>query len=258
MGKIHDTAVIEDGAKLLGDNIEVGPYAVVGGDAVIYDNVKIHGHAMISGHTTLREGAEVFPFAHIGGKTQDLKYKGGDTYVDIGERTVLREYVTVNCGTSDGEVTKVGADCLIMAYCHIAHGCVFEDHVIVSNGSHFAGEVHVEEHATISGLCAVHQFTRIGRHCMLGAGVIAVQDIPPYFITAGNPPVVHGINIVGLTRRGFPEETRSAIKEAYKILYRTGKNTSDALEEIESSLPALPEISNIVNFYKNTKRGVVK
>ena len=257
MSNIHSTAVIEDGAKL-GRDVVVGPYAVLGPDVVVGDGCKIFAHAMISGHTTLGAGCEVHPFAHIGGKTQDLKFDGGTTYVEVGDRTVMREHVTINCGTRDGEVTKVGSDCLLMTYVHLAHGCVFGDHVIVSNATQFAGEVTVEDHATISGLCAVHQFCRIGCHAMIGAASLIVQDAAPYFITGGNPSAAHAINLVGLTRRGFSEEARHALKSAHKLLCRSGLNVGDALAEIGKTLPDLPELAHLVEFFKTTQRGVIR
>ncbi|MGI5867850.1 MAG: acyl-ACP--UDP-N-acetylglucosamine O-acyltransferase [Kiritimatiellia bacterium] len=257
MSQIHPTAVIEDGAQL-GNGVVVGPYAVIGPNVVLGDGCKIFAHAMVSGHTTLGAGCEVHPFAHIGGKTQDLKYAGGTTHVDVGERTVMREYVTINCGTSDGEVTRVGSDCLLMAYVHLAHGCVFGDHVIVSNATQFAGEVTVGDHAVISGLCGVHQFCRIGCHAMIGASSLIVQDAAPYLITGGNPAEARSINLVGLTRRGFPEETRNALKSAHKLLCRSGLNVSDAIAEIEKRQPMPPEVATLVDFFKSTQRGVIR
>ena len=255
--RIHPAAVIEDGAEI-GADVEIGPFAVIGAGAKIGDGCKIFGHAMISGFTTLGPGVEVHPFAHIGGKTQDLKFDGGRTYVEIGARTVLREYVTVNCGTRDGEVTKVGADCLLMAYCHVAHGCVIGDRVIVSNGTQFAGEVVVEENATISGLCAVHQFCRIGCHSMVGASSLVTQDVPPYMTLAGNPISTHGPNLIGLKRRGFSDQSLSALRDAYKTLFRSGKNVSDAILEIESAGEPCAEVARLIAFFKATKRGVIR
>ncbi|MCL1909714.1 MAG: acyl-ACP--UDP-N-acetylglucosamine O-acyltransferase [Kiritimatiellaeota bacterium] len=256
--KIHPTAIIEDGAKI-GADVEIGPYAVVGADAVVGDGAKIFGHAMISGRTTLGAGVEIHPFAHIGGKTQDLKFDGGKTYVEIGARTVLREYVTVNCGTKDGEVTRVGADCLLMAYCHVAHGCRLGDKIIVSNSTQFAGEVEVEDWAIISGLCGVHQFCRIGGHCMIGGASIITQDIAPYMLYAGDPLSARMINEVGLKRRGFSDDTLAALRNAHKILFRSGKNVTDAIAEIEAADAApCPEVAHLINFFKTTKRGVVK
>ncbi len=257
MSTIHSTAILEAGAQI-GRDVEIGPYAVIGSHVMLGDGCKVFGHAMISGHTTLAAGCEVHPFAHIGGKTQDLKFAGGTPYVQVGERTVMREYVTINCGTTDGEITKIGSDCLLMAYCHVAHGCVFGNHVIVSNGTQFAGEAQVEDYATISGMCGVHQFCRIGCHCMIGVGTLIVQDVAPYMVTSGNPPEIHATNAVGLTRRGFSEETRNVLKSAYKLICRSGRNTGEALAEIEATLPALPEIQHLVEFFRSTKRGVIK
>lgn len=257
MSNIHPTAVIEDGAKI-SSGVEIGPYAVVGPEVVVGEGCKIFGHAMISGHTRLGAGCEVHPFAHIGGKTQDLKFDGGTTSVEVGARTVFREYVTVNCGTKDGEATKIGEDCLLMAYTHVAHGCVFGNHVIVSNATQIAGEVMIGDYATISGLCAIHQFSRIGCHCMVGVGTLVVQDVAPYMIVSETPAVIRGVNLIGLSRRGFSEEVRTALKSAYKLICRSGLNVSDALAEIEATLPALPEIVHLVEFFRTTQRGVIK
>lgn len=257
MSKIHPTAVVSDGAQI-GSDIEIGPYAVIGPNVVLGDGCKIFGHAMVSGHTRLGAECEVHPFAHIGGKTQDLKYDGGKTFVDIGARTEMREYVTVHSGTKDGETTKIGEGCLLMAYCHVAHGCVFGNHIIVSNGTHFSGEVQVGDYATISGLCGVHQFCRVGCHSMVGVGTIVLQDIAPYMITSETPATIRGVNIVGLTRRGFSEEIRTVLRSAYKLLCRSGLNVSDALAEIEAKLPAIPEIVHLTEFFRTTKRGVIK
>ena len=255
--KIHQTAIVEDGARI-GADVEIGPYAVVGADAVVGDGAKIFAHAMVSGRTTLGAGAEVHPFAHIGGKTQDLKFDGGKTYVEIGARTVLREYVTVNCGTKDGETTHVGADCLLMAYCHVAHGCRLGSHIIVSNGTQFAGEVEIGDYAIISGLCAVHQFCRIGGHCMVGGSSFISQDIAPYVLYAGIPLAGRMINEVGLKRRNFSDAAIAALRDAYKTIFRSGKNVSDAIAEIESAGAACPEVAHLAEFFKTTKRGVVK
>jgi len=255
--KIHRTAIIEDGAKI-GADVEIGPFAVIGPDAVIGDGAKIFGHAMISGRTTLGPGAEVHPFAHIGGKTQDLKFDGGKTYVEIGARTVLREYVTVNCGTKDGEVTKVGADCLLMAYCHVAHGCRLGNKIIVSNSTQFAGEVEVDDWAIISGLCGVHQFCRIGAHCMIGGMAMIAQDIAPYMLYGGSPIASYGINQVGLKRRNFSEETLASLREAHRIIFRSGRNVSDAISELEAAGAPCPEVAHVIEFFKTSKRGVIK
>lgn len=260
MNNIHSTAIVDPAAKL-GDNIEIGPYAIIGPEVTLGDGCVIHAHAVIDGNTTLGNQVQVFEGAHIGGKTQDLKFKEGNkTFVKVGDRTVLREFVTINCGTKDGESTVLGCDCLIMAYCHLAHGCVFGNHIIVSNGSQFAGEVTVGDYAVISGLVGVHQFVRIGGHVMIGGGSLIKQDCAPYFLYDGadGPTAARGINTVGLTRRGFAKETVQALHVAYKRLCHDGMNVSDAIEAIKKDCPDLPEIRTLVEFFQTTQRGVIR
>jgi UDP-N-acetylglucosamine acyltransferase len=192
-------------------------------------------------------------------KSQDLKYKAGDiTYVEVGDDTVLREYSTVHLGTKPGEVTKVGSRCLIMGYCHVAHGCVVGSDVIMSNLATLAGEVQVADHAIIGGMSGIHQFCRIGTHAMVGGATKIRQDCPPYMLTenAGGETRVLGPNIVGLQRRGFSAEVRAALKEAYRLLYREGLNRSQALERIKYEVEDLPEIRILVDFYAASQRGV--
>lgn len=258
MTSIHPTAVVDPAAKL-GEGVRIGPYAVVGPDVTLGAGTEIQAHAVVDGFTTLGENCQVFPFAHIGGKTQDLKFKDGNrTFVKVGDRTVLRECVTINCGTKDGESTVLGSDCLLMAYCHLAHGCVFGDHVIVSNASQFAGEVTVGDWAVISGLVGVHQFVRIGAHAMVGGGTLLKQDAAPYFITDGAPAACCGVNVVGLGRRGFDKETVSALRAAYKLLCHDGLNVTAALERIAAELPDLPELRALADFYRTSQRGVIR
>ena len=258
MTSIHPTAVVAPEARL-GENVTVGPYAVVGPEVELGDGCEIQAHAVVDGATTLGPQCQVFPFAHIGGKTQDLKFKEGNrTFVKVGARTVLRECVTINCGTKDGESTILGDDCLIMAYCHLAHGCVFGNHVIVSNASQFAGEVTVGDWAVISGLVGVHQFVRVGAHAMIGGATMLKQDAAPYFITDGHPAATFGVNVVGLTRRGFAKGTIDALRAAYKLLCHDGLNVSDAIAAIERDVPDLPEVREIVEFFRTTKRGVIR
>ncbi len=257
MRAIHPTALVAPEAEL-GDAVEIGPYCVVGPRVRLGAGTRLIGHVVVDGCTTLGEGCEVHPFARLGGKTQDLKYAGGTTYVAIGDRTVLRECVTVNSGTRDGEVTRVGSDCLLMAYCHVAHGCVLGNGVIVSNGTQFAGEVVVEDRATMSGLIVVHQFCRVGTLCMVGGCAKITQDVPPYMLVDGPGAVVHGVNVVGLTRRGFSEEVRLALKRAYRLLYRSEIGVGEALSRIEAELPDLPELRHLVHFFRTTSRGVIR
>jgi len=255
---IDQRAVIEDGAWL-GDGVEVGAYSIIGPDVKIGAGTKIHPHVVISGDTSIGENCEIFPFASIGTKTQDLKYKGGRTGVEIGDRTTLREYVTVNAGTNDGEWTKVGSDTLLLAYCHVAHACRVGNGVIMSNGVQLAGDVVVEDQAIVGGLSGVHQFSRIGRLCMVGGMSKIIKDCPPFMIVDGNPSRVRGVNVIGLERRGYSPEVRSALKAAYKILFREGLTTSKALEKIRSSASgSVQEVGHLLTFIEDSKRGILK
>ena len=257
--KIHQTAIVEDGA-ILGNDVEVGPYAHIGKDVKIGDGTVVKQGAIIDGHTTIGSECQIFPYACIGMKTQDLKYQDGSvSYVEIGDRTVIREFVTVHLGTADGEKTVIGSDCLFMCYCHAAHGVIMGDHVICSNSVQLAGDVHLQDWAIVGGCTAVHQFCTVGRHAMVGGMSRVTQDVPPYMlcgVEAGDPKVV-GPNVVGLTRRGFAKETISLLKEASRFLYRSGLNRSQALERIENDVEQIDEIKELVSFYHNSQRGVV-
>lgn len=258
MSNIHPTAIVDPKAQLA-DDVEVGAYAIIGPDVKIGAGTLVRQHANIEGHTTIGKKCQIFPFACIGMKTQDLKYVDGDiTYAEIGDRTVLREYVTVHLGTKPGEITKVGNDCLLMAYSHVAHGCNVGDHVIMSNLATLAGEVTVEESAIIGGLAAVHQFCRIGAHAMVTGGSKVRQDCAPFMLTdvSCEEARVLGPNIVGLRRRGYTAEVRTALKEAFRILYREGLNRTQALDKIKYEMNELPELKTLIDFYQNSKRGV--
>jgi len=258
MANIHPTAIVDPQAELAAD-VEVGPYVIVGSNAKIGAGTVLQAHAYISGYTTIGQKCQVFPFACVGMKSQDLKYQEGDiTYAEIGDNTVLREFSTVHLGTKPGEVTKVGSDCLIMAYCHIAHGCRVGNSVIMSNLASLAGEVQVEDYAIIGGMTGAHQFCRVGIHAMVGGFTKVRQDCPPYMITetASAETRVLGPNIVGMQRRGFSKEVRAAIKEAYRLLYREGLNRGQALERIRYEIEQIPEIVTLVKFYNESQRGV--
>lgn len=258
MATIHPTAIVDFKAQLDAD-VEVGPYAIIGPDVKIGAGTVVQAHGYVSGHTTIGKTCEIFPFACVGMKTQDLKYQEGDiTFVEIGDSTVLREFSTVHLGTKAGEVTKVGSRCLIMGYCHVAHGCKVGNDVIMSNLATLAGEVTVEDFAIVGGMAGVHQYCRIGQHAMVGGTTKVRQDCPPYMIveSVGAEVRVLGPNIVGLQRRGFSAEVRSALKDAYKLIYREGLNRSQALERIKYELPDLPEIKTLADFYANSTRGV--
>lgn len=258
MSKIHPTAIVEDGAQL-GADVEVGPCAHIGANVKVGAGTTIGQGAIIDGHTTLGEKCQIFPYALIGMKTQDLKYQEGSvSYVEIGDRTVIREFATVHLGTADGEKTIIGSDCLFMAYCHAAHGCVLGNHVICSNSVQLAGDVHLADYTIIGGVTGIHQFCHVGRHAMVGGAAKVRQDFPPYMLgdmVEGSLKVI-GPNVVGLMRRGFSRETIQALKEAYRFLYRDGLNRTQALERVENDVEQLPEVKELVAFYRESKRGV--
>ncbi len=254
---IHPTAIVEDGAQL-GADVSIGAYAFIGANVKLGDRTVIQHHACVEGHTTLGCDCEVFSFACIGKKTQDLKYAGGTTYVEVGDRSVMREFSTINLGTKDGEVTRMGSDCLLMTYSHIAHGCRVGNHVIMSNSVQLAGEVTVNDYAVVGGMVGVHQFVRIGQHSMVGGLSSVKQDVAPFMVVDGvHPPETRGVNLVGLKRRGFSLETCSLLKEAYRLIYRENLNRSQAIERIGYELPDTPEIRQLIEFYKTTQRGVI-
>ena len=258
MSKIHPTAIVEDGAQL-GADVKVGPYAHIGANVKVGVGTTIGQGAIVDGHTTLGEKCQIFPYALIGMKTQDLKYQEGSvSYVEIGDRTVIREFATVHLGTADGEKTIIGSDCLFMAYCHAAHGCVLGNHVICSNSVQLAGDVHLADYTIIGGVTGIHQFCHVGCHAMVGGAAKVRQDFPPYMLgdmVEGSLKVI-GPNVVGLMRRGFSRETIQALKEAYRFLYRDGLNRTQALERVENDVEQLPEVKELVAFYRESKRGV--
>jgi UDP-N-acetylglucosamine acyltransferase len=258
MAKIHSTAIVDPKALLAAD-VEVGPYAIIGPDVKIAEGTIVEAHAYINGHTTIGKKCQIFPFACVGMKSQDLKYVDGSvTYVEIGDETVLREYSTIHLGTKPGEITRVGNKCLIMAYCHVAHGCRVGNNVIMSNLASLAGDVIVEDSAVLGGMAGIHQFCRVGTHSMIGGATKIRQDCPPFMITDnvnGETKVV-GPNIVGLQRRGFSAEMRSSIKEAFRLLYREGLNRGQALERIKYEIEQTPEIQALMQFYVDSQRGV--
>ena len=257
MTTIHPTAIVEPGAQL-GVDVEIGAYSMVGPNLKIGDRTRIMPHVFLDGRTTLGAECVIFPFASVGSQTQDLKFKGGVTSVEIGDQTTLREYVTVNSGTNDGDVTRVGARCHILAYSHVAHQCLIGNEVVISNATQLAGHVIVEDGAGIGGVCGVHQFVRIGAMSFIGGCSKVTQDIPPYMLADGNPAVPHGINVIGLQRHNVPEEIRQMLKNAFRILYRQNLTVRPALEQIRATLPACAERDRLLAFVETSERGLAR
>ena len=254
---IAPSAIIHPKAQISSD-CEIGPYCVIGEQVTLGKNCRLHSHVVIDGHTTLGEGNEVFPFACIGLKTQDLKWKGGTTRTQIGDHNTFREYVTVHSATGDGEVTTVGSHNHILAYCHLAHNVVLGDHIIMSNVATLAGHVVVEDFAVIGGLAAVHQFCRIGKISIIGGCSKVVQDVPPFMLADGNPARTRTVNKVGLDRNNISEEAQTALRQAFKILFREGLTITNALARIEAELTPLPELQHLIQFVRASQRGVSK
>jgi UDP-N-acetylglucosamine acyltransferase len=257
MASVHPSAIVHPRATL-GAGCEIGPYCIIGEHVTLGDKCKLHSHIVIDGHTQLGRENEIFPFASIGLKTQDLKWKGGVTRVEIGDHNTFREYVTIHSATGDGEITRVGSHNYILAYCHIAHNCALGSHVIMSNVATLGGHVTVGDYAVIGGLAAIHQFCRIGKVAMIGGCSKVVQDVPPFMMADGNPAETRTINKIGMERNGISEKAQSALRQAYKILFREGLTIRNAVAKVEKKLPAVEEIRHLVQFVRASERGISK
>lgn len=254
--QIHPTAIIEAGANI-GAGVTIEAYAIVKANVTLHDGVVIKSHAYIDGYTTIGEGTTVYPSASIGTKTQDLKFRGEKTFVNIGKNCEIREFVTINSSCQEGNTVFVGDNCLIMAYCHIAHNCSVGNRVIMSNNATLAGHVTIEDFAIISGFTPIHQFVRIGGYSMVGGMSRVAHDIPPYTIGAGIPYRFGGLNIVGLKRHGFPLKTRLELNKAFRLLYRSQLTMEEALRRTEQEVEPLPEVQHWLKFCRESKRGLL-
>lgn len=256
MHQIHPTAVVDKDATI-GENVEIGPYAVVNSNVILEDNVIVKAHVYLDGNTKIGKGTVIWPGAVIGTKTQDLKFRGEKTFVEVGSNCEIREFVTINASCGEGTTVRIGNNCLIMAYCHVAHNSILGDRVILANNATLAGHVTVEDAAVIGGLSAIHQFARVGRYAMVGGMSRVTHDVPPYTIGAGSPYRLGGLNLVGLRRHGFSLESRIALAKAFKILYRSGLTPQEALQKIENEIELIPEIQRWLEFCRSTKRGLI-
>jgi UDP-N-acetylglucosamine acyltransferase len=255
---IHPTAIISPDAQLA-EGVEIGPYSIIGPSVTIGKGTKIGPHVVIESHTDIGENCHILQFASIGAPPQDLKYRGEETRVVIGNHNTIREFATIHrATTADIGVTIMGDHNLIMAYCHVAHNCKLANHVIMGNAANLAGHIHVEDYAIISGLTGIHQFTRIGAHSIIGGASAVVKDVPPYLVAAGNRAKLYGLNLIGLKRRGFKEETIQALKEAYRIIFRTPLLLSAAIEKARNEVPDLPEIRHFLQFIASSPRGILR
>ena len=257
MSKIHSTAIIEDGAQI-GDECKIGPYCVIGPNVTLGSGCNLHSHVVINGRTEIGEGNEFYPFCSIGLRTQDLKWEDGGAGTEIGSNNTFREYVTVHSATGDGDVTVIGSHNNLLAYTHVAHDCRLGDHIIMSNVGTLAGHVIVEDRAIIGGLAAVHQFCRIGTMSIIGGCSKVVQDVPPYMMADGNPASTRALNKEGLKRNNITDETQSALKQAYKILFRENLTMAVAAEKVRSEVADSPQLDHLLSFVESSERGIAK
>ena len=251
---IHPTAIVDKKAEI-GAGVEIGPWAFVGPHCSVGTGSKLAMRVTLESHVRLGENVTVGIGSVLGGLPQDLKFKGEETWVEIGDGTTIREYATVNRGTSESFKTTVGKHSFLMSYVHLAHDCQVGDHVIISNGTQLAGHVTVEDYAGISGLCAVHQFTRIGQHAYIGGHSRVPKDVPPFVKAVGNPIKLYGLNSVGLQRRGFSAETLTELKKAYRLFFRSELNVTQAMARASTELTQTPEVKALITFLSESERG---
>ena len=255
---IHPTAVVDPAARIADDAV-IGPYTVVGPHVEIGSGTRIGAHAVITGHTRIGANNTIFHFVSLGEAPQDKKYRGEDTRLEIGDNNTIREFCTFNCGTAqDVGVTRLGNDNWIMAYVHLAHDCQIGDHTVFANNAQLAGHVHVGDYAILGGFTTVHQFCRIGAHCITGLQTMLVQDVPPYVMVGGNPAAPHGINVEGLKRRGYTAAAIAALKRAYKTLYKSGLTLDEARAILAGQRAACPELQPLLDFLAVPGRGIVR
>lgn len=254
---IHPTAIVSPLARI-GTNVRIGPFCVIGANVELGDDCVLHSHVVLEGHSKIGRSNEFFPFVVIGGKTQDLKYNGEPTFLEVGDFNVFRENVTVHRGTFAELPTRLGSHNLLLCYSHVAHDCQLGNHIILSNSVGIAGHIIIEDYAIISGVAAVHQFCRIGQHAIVGGCSKITQDVPPFMIVDGNPASTRGINLVGLQRRGFSEDAIHSIKLAYKKLFlKKDINLATAISSLKATLtPDMVHVAQIIEFVEKSERGV--
>jgi UDP-N-acetylglucosamine acyltransferase len=253
---IHPTAIVDPSARI-SDGVTIGPYAVIEGDVTIGKGTSIGPHAVIKQFVEIGRDNRIYQFASVGEVPQDLKFGNEKSKLVIGDRNTIREFTTLNRGTEGGGgVTRIGNDCFLMSYTHVAHDCQLGNNVIIANSVQMGGHVHIDDHVVVGGLSAIHQFCHIGEHCMLGGASALSQDAPPYMLVTGYRAYIRGLNLIGLSRRGFSKETISALKKTFKVLFSEGLKTTDALTKARSEVASTPEVEKLLAFIENSKRGV--
>ncbi|MGQ0649988.1 MAG: acyl-ACP--UDP-N-acetylglucosamine O-acyltransferase [Gemmatimonadaceae bacterium] len=254
--QIHPSAVVSPDAEI-GNNVRIGAFALIGEGVTIGDGCVIAARASLERNVRLASDVMIGSGTIVGGDPQDLKFKGEETWVEIGEGTRIREYTTINRGTSQSFKTTVGKGCFLRSYVHLAHDCQIGDGVIISNGTQLAGHVTIEDRAILSGLVAVHQFAKIGKHAFVGGCSRVAKDVPPFIKAVGNPVKLYGLNSVGLQRSGFPDDVVRELKRAYRLFFRSELNVSQAMTRARTELPPIPEIEHFLSFLEASERGTV-
>ena len=256
MNTIHPTAIVSSTAKI-GDNNVIAPFAIIEDDVEIGNDCQIGPHAVLYNGARIADRVKIYQCASVAHRPQDLKFGNESTYFYVGDDTVIHEFVTLHRGTKETGFSRIGKNCLLMAYSHVAHDCVIGDNVIFANGVQIGGHVHIDDWVIIGGTSAVHQFSFVGKHAMIGGNCTAVKDVPPYIICGRNPLKYEGLNKVGLRRRGFSNEDIEIIKKSYDMLYNSGFNVSQALIKIESELGNNERVKDIISFIRKSKRGII-
>jgi UDP-N-acetylglucosamine acyltransferase len=255
---IHPSAMISSKARI-GNDVSIGPYAIIGDEVTVGDRTVIGPHAVIDPYVEIGNECHIFQFASVGAVPQSLKFKGELTWTKIGDRCIIREFVTINRGTEEGGgITKIGDDCLLMAYAHIAHDCILGNRVVMANNATLAGHVAIGNCATVGGLTAVHQFVRIGDYAFVGGKTVVVKDITPYVLASGDRATLHGLNLVGLNRYGFNPEVVKQLKKTYRIIFRIGLTLNEAIERVAAEIEPIPEVKTFIEFIKSSERGITR
>jgi len=255
---IHATALVDPKAEVE-SNVEIGPYSVIKEDVFIGAGTRIGPHVVIDPYVTIGPNCQIYQYAAIGAVPQSLKFEGEKTYVKIGQRSIIREFVTIHRGTAfGGGITEVGEDNFLMAYTHVAHDCRMGSHVVLANNATMGGHITIGNYATVGGLVAIHQFARIGEHAFVGGKAAVVKDIPPFMIAAGDRARLHGLNIVGLKRAGFSPNALTQLKKTYRLIFRIGLTLNEAIERVQAEVEQIPEVVRLIEFIKASERGITR
>lgn len=256
MTNIHPTAIVDPSASL-GNNVVVAPYAIIEKDVIVGDDSYIGPHAVLYTGAKIGKGVKIFQSASIAHRPQDLKFANEESFVEVGDNTIIHEFVTLHRGTKETRLSKIGCNCLLMAYVHVAHDCIIGDNVILANGVQIAGHVHIDDYTIIGGLTPVHQFVKVGKYVMVGGGFRVVQDVPPFILAGSEPLKYSGLNVIGLRRRGFSSKQIETLKKVYHYLYDAKLITTHAKEIIEKEFGDDPLAQEVLTFLSKCSRGII-